>query len=151
MTSVSRPRRPRLGRTRAWWGRRSRVTKISLLAGAGGLAVLFVVGVGIVYAATRIPLPDHVVIPQSIQLKYADGSSFASSGSVDRIDVTLGEVPKLVQQAVIDAEDRNFYHEAGISPRGIARALYADITGGAIREGGSTITQQYAKNAYLTQ
>jgi membrane peptidoglycan carboxypeptidase len=62
----------------------------------------------------------------------------------------LSQVPLAVQHAVLAAEDRNFYSEPGISPTGILRALLVDLKGGDISEGGSTITQQYVKNAYLS-
>lgn len=56
------------------------------------------------------------------------------------------------QKAVLVAEDRGFYSEPGISIKGIARAFVANVKGGGgIQQGGSTITQQYAKNAFLTQ
>ena len=54
-----------------------------------------------------------------------------------------------MQHAVLAAEDRHFYSEPGISPTGIVRALLVDLKGGDISQGGSTITQQYVKNAYL--
>ena len=72
-------------------------------------------------------------------------------GTQNRIPVDLGQVPEHVQRAVLAAEDRGFYTEPGISPRGIARALLTNVRGGGgIQQGGSTITQQYAKNAFLT-
>ncbi|MGZ6791747.1 MAG: transglycosylase domain-containing protein, partial [Mycobacteriales bacterium] len=61
------------------------------------------------------------------------------------------QVSKDAQHAVLAAEDRGFYTEPGISPKGIARALFANVKGGGVSQGGSTITQQYAKNAFLTQ
>ena len=63
---------------------------------------------------------------------------------------TSTQVPEHVQRAVLAAEDRGFYTEPGISPRGIARALLTNVRGGGVQQGGSTITQQYAKNAFLT-
>ena len=54
-----------------------------------------------------------------------------------------------MQKAVLAAEDRSFYENRGISPTGIARAFWTNLRGGAT-QGGSTITQQYAKNAYLS-
>jgi membrane peptidoglycan carboxypeptidase len=105
----------------------------------------------IVYSAVRIPLPQNVTLPQQNTLTYADGSTMDSIGSVNRVSVPLAQVPAGVRQAVLAAEDRDFYSEPGISVRGIGRALLADVTGGGIKQGGSTITQQYAKNAYLGQ
>ncbi len=59
-------------------------------------------------------------------------------------------MPQSLQQAVLAAEDRSFYANRGFSPTGVVRAALNDLSGGA-RQGGSTITQQYAKNAFLTQ
>src|SRR4029077_7848883 len=85
-------------------------------------------------------------------LYYSDGKTeLARLGSSTRIDVPLSKVPKPVRRAVLAAEDRHYYSEPGISPTGILRALVTDIRGGEISQGGSTITQQYVKNAYLTQ
>jgi membrane peptidoglycan carboxypeptidase len=72
-------------------------------------------------------------------------------GEQNRIPVRLDAVPEDVQRAVLAAEDRDHYTNPGISPRGIARALFANVRGGGIEQGGSSITQQYAKNAFLTQ
>ncbi len=63
----------------------------------------------------------------------------------------LALVSQPARKAVLAAEDRRFYSEPGISFTGIGRALYANIAGGGVSQGGSTITQQYAKNAFLTQ
>ena len=135
----------------AWWSRRRRLTKWVLLGGTLTVVVVVVAVSAIVYAAVRIPTPADVAEPQQVSLRYADGSPLGTIGQVNRISVPLSQVPVGVQHAVLAAEDRNYYHEAGISVRGIARALVADVTGGHISQGGSTITQQYVKNAYLTQ
>ncbi len=67
----------------------------------------------------------------------------------DRVLIKLNRVPKPLIDALIATEDRNFYHHYGVSPRGIARAVVSNITGGK-RQGGSTLTQQLVKNFYLT-
>lgn len=67
----------------------------------------------------------------------------------DRVLIKLNKVPKPLIEALIATEDRNFYHHHGVSPRGIARAVVSNITGGK-RQGGSTLTQQLVKNFYLT-
>lgn len=115
------------------------------------LATAVVAGAAVVgYAFATVPLPPPVSLPQLTTLRYADGKVLASLGSVDRRDVAFAEIPVVVRHAVLAAEDRNFYHEPGISITGILRALWADVSGGQISQGGSTITQQYIKNAYLT-
>ena len=119
-----------------------------------GLLLAFlasVVLVAIGYAVTPIPEPNQVAIAQATTLYYSDGKTvLARLGSTTRVDVPLNKVPKSVQQAVLAAEDRHFYSEPGISPTGILRALWTDLRGGEISQGGSTITQQYVKNFYLT-
>jgi membrane peptidoglycan carboxypeptidase len=134
-----------------WWSRRRRATKIAIW---GGFFIVFLAFIGvcaIVYSAVRIPLPANVALPQQTVVTYSNGQRMDTIGSVNRTDVPLSDVPVGVRQAVLAAEDRNFYSEAGVSIRGIGRALVADVTGGGIKQGGSTITQQYAKNAYLGQ
>ncbi len=146
------PARPRpLRATRAWWGRRRRGTKVLIVGTFGTLLFAFVALVGIGYAAVQVPLPDTVAMPQQVRLTYVDGSTLDTIGQVNRTNVPLSDVPVPVRDAVLAAEDRNFYHEPGVSVRGIGRALLANVVGGGIKQGGSTITQQYAKNAYLGQ
>jgi membrane peptidoglycan carboxypeptidase len=111
-----------------------------------------VVLVGIAYASTSIPNPNSFSTAQATTIYYKDGKTvMARFGNTSRIDVPLSRVPMSVRHAVLAAEDRNFYDEPGISPTGIMRALWVDLRGGDIQQGGSTITQQYVKNAYLTQ
>src|SRR3954454_15596259 len=111
-----------------------------------------VVLVGIAYASTSIPNPYSFATAQATTIYYKDGKTvMARFGNTSRINVPLAKVPVPVRQAVLAAEDRNFYGEPGISPTGIMRAVWVDMRGGDIKQGGSTITQQYVKNAYLTQ
>lgn len=69
----------------------------------------------------------------------------------NREPVPLSQIPQVVRDAVIAVEDARFYSHRGVDPRAIARAIYADIRGGRYAEGGSTITQQLARNALLNQ
>ncbi len=118
-----------------------------------GLLIAFaatVALVGIGYARTGIPNPSAFATAQATTLYYSDGKTvLARLGNTSRIDVSLDKVPIDVQHAVLAAEDRHYYSEPGISPTGILRALVTDIRGREISQGGSTITQQYVKNAYL--
>ncbi|MGF7233693.1 MAG: transglycosylase domain-containing protein, partial [Frankia sp.] len=147
------PRNPAIGRRGpGWWRNRPRWLRRLVLASIASFFLLIVALIGVVYAATKVPLPGQVNAAQTSVITYSNGSTeLAKIGTVNRTDVGLQEVSKPAQDAVLAAEDRNFYHEPGISYRGIARALYTDVSGGGISQGGSTITQQYAKNAYLTQ
>ncbi|MDO4204253.1 MAG: PBP1A family penicillin-binding protein [Selenomonadaceae bacterium] len=69
----------------------------------------------------------------------------------NRVPVKLANIPKELQDAFVCIEDRRFDDHFGVDPWGILRAAVANVLGGSVREGGSTITQQLAKNAYLTQ
>ncbi|MFF2545857.1 transglycosylase domain-containing protein [Kitasatospora sp. NPDC058063] len=114
-----------------------------LLLAAGGFAVLYVI----------VPVPDpnaHAVAQNNIYL-YADGSTeIARTGAVNRTDVTIDQIPLATQQAVVSAEDRTFYQNRGIDLKGMLRAGWNTLLGKGM-QGGSTITQQYVKNYYLTQ
>src|SRR4051794_22099104 len=123
-----------------------------MLWGVLAAFAIAVVLAGIAYAATAIPNPNNFATAQATTIYYKDGKTvMARFGNTSRIDVPLSQVPVPVRQAVLAAEDRNFYSEPGISPTGIMRAVWVDLRGGDIKQGGSTITQQYVKNAYLTQ
>ncbi len=118
----------------------------------GGFAVLFgLVGFSALYASTAIPQPNQDAVGQSTIVYYADGrNELGRLGDVNRTSIPLSSVPVQVQHEVLAAEDRNFYQEGGISPKGIIRAAWNDLRGGPI-QGGSTITQQLVKNYYLVQ
>jgi membrane peptidoglycan carboxypeptidase len=101
-----------------------------------------------VYKVANVPSPDSLDTSQTAIMYYADGSEMARFGAENRIIVPLSKVPEPVRWAVLAAEDRSFYSDPGVSVRGTVRAAMNDITGGN-RQGGSGITQQYVKNAYL--
>jgi membrane peptidoglycan carboxypeptidase len=85
--------------------------------------------------------------PTDSVIDAADGSTLAMlHGDQDRVVVPLAAIPIQVRQAVLAIEDARFYQHGVLDPRGIARALLADLHGGEIVQGGSTITQQYVKN-----
>ena len=69
----------------------------------------------------------------------------------NRLPVTLEKIPKDLQNAFVALEDNRFYQHGGVDPRAILRAVWINIAAGGVSEGGSTITQQLAKNAFLTQ
>lgn len=103
------------------------------------------------YATTDIPDDLNSFATQQDNVYYwADGSTMARTGWVSRQEMPLDKVPPKVQGAVLSAENASFYSDPGVSPSGVLRALRAAVTGGET-QGGSTITQQYVKNAYLNQ
>ena len=120
---------------------------------------VFAVGLGFIagvlvfayaYFTVSIPDPNKFVNSQSTIIQYADGQEIGRIGSENRKILKLAAIPINVRHAVLAAEDRNFYSESAISPTGILRALFNNLRGGSL-QGGSTITQQYAKTAFLTQ
>ena len=115
-----------------------------------GLLALLATGLAVaVYSVAHVPSPAELKTNQSGIVQYADGSTMATiDGGENRIIVPLSAVPEHVRNAVLAAEDRGFYSEPGISVRGTVRAAINDLRGGPT-QGGSTITQQYVKNAYL--
>jgi penicillin-binding protein 1A len=115
------------------------------------LAILIGIGVlAITYAFASIPLPKDVEVTQSAEVFDLHGHLIGTySGTIKRFLIDTSTLPPYVAQAVISSEDRNYYHHGGVDLRGIARAAWADITGGGISQGGSTIAQQYVKNAIL--
>lgn len=108
---------------------------------------------GLTYAFARIPLPPDIDLPSSAEVYDAKGRLIGTySGEIRRFILeseAMAKVPDFVGEAVIAAEDRDFYDHSGVSVRGIVRAAWANVTGGEIAQGGSTITQQYVKNAVL--
>ncbi|MFF3748322.1 transglycosylase domain-containing protein [Streptomyces kronopolitis] len=114
--------------------------------GLGGLAGLFAV----VYAKVDIPGENALAGQEASVYYWADGSQMVSVGAVNRQNVALDKVPDSVENSVISAENATFYSDPGISFQGIGRALVAMVSGGDT-QGGSTITQQYVKNTYLSQ
>ena len=127
--------------------RRRRVIAVVL----AGMFLGFVGLLGAVYAAARIPLPEDTLNAQATIIEYRDGAELGKFYKENRVDIPLADVPQHVRDAVLAAEDRGFYEHSGISLSGIARAAYQDLRGGGARQGGSTITQQYARNAYLSK
>ncbi len=101
---------------------------------------------------TKPDIANDIRPPASSQIYDINGNEIANvHADENRMPVKISQVPKNLQNAFVAVEDNRFYEHIGVDPRGIARALYANIRGREVSEGGSTITQQLAKNAYLTQ
>lgn len=106
------------------------------------------------YHATQLPPIDRLTVPQrppNIAILANDGSLIANRGQTGGRNISINDVPAHLPQAFIAIEDRRFYGHFGIDPIGIARALVTNVMTGATVQGGSTITQQLAKNLFLTQ
>lgn len=112
------------------------------LVGVGGAIYL--------YQTTKLPDPNADFQTNTTFITYADGQTKLGSLAVqNRETLTYDEMPQVVKDAVIAAEDRSFWTNPGFSAPGIARAAWSIATGGEV-QGGSTITQQYIKILYLT-
>ena len=86
----------------------------------------------------------------SMTLLAADGKFLSSVGEIYGAPVQIAELPRWLPQAVIATEDRRFHSHHGVDLEGLARAAFVNISSGELRQGGSTITQQLAKNLFLT-
>jgi penicillin-binding protein 1A len=138
-------------------GRRRRIRKLRL---AALLLILLLLGLasfsfGLITAvAGQIPNCDPRQVPHEV-----DGHIYANDdhtilatlrGSESRILVDTNEIAPIMQQAIVSIEDKRFYEHHGVDLRGIARAVWADVTNKKVVQGGSTITQQLVKNSCVT-
>nr|WP_246619828.1 transglycosylase domain-containing protein [Streptomyces corallincola] len=122
-----------------------------MLLGTAVLGVLAVIGLFFVgYSMVQIPSANALAIKQGNVYLYADGSQLARDGEINREIVSLAQMSKAAQHAVLAAEDRDFYTESAIDPKAMLRAGWNTATGKG-KQSGSTITQQYVKNYYLAQ
>ena len=146
----SRPRRPHkhnsrkppLARRAVYW---TLVLGLwCLIAGAGG----------VVYVGAHLPPIQSLEIPKrppSIDIVDYQGRPLARRGDLAGEPLALKDMPPYVPKAFIAIEDRRFYEHYGVDPFGIARAFVANVLHRGLSQGGSTITQQLAKNLFLTQ
>ncbi|MEU6365217.1 transglycosylase domain-containing protein [Streptomyces sp. NPDC046931] len=145
-TAVRHRRRlDRSTRARRTRGRRLR----RALAALSTLVLLLVGGLVVAYETTVVPEPHPETAMQSTVFVDDHGGYLGRRGPVDRQEVPLSRVPRAVQDAVIAAENRSFRTDSGVSPAAVVRAALSTLSGGE-RQGGSTITQQYVKNALLS-
>ena len=93
---------------------------------------------------------DRYTRPGSVSMSAAEGAMFASYGPLHGEPVTVAEMSPHLPAAVIAIEDRRFPDHFGVDPIGLARAMWVNLQAGRIVQGGSTLTQQLAKNVFLT-
>lgn len=124
-----------------------------ILAGgaAAGVAALLALAAAVTF--TPMPKPNEIALAQATTFYWNDGTTvLGRTGEANRTSVDTEQIPEDAQHAVLAAEDRSFYEHTGFDVVGIARAARNNILGDSAGvQGGSTITQQYAKNAFLTQ
>lgn len=126
--------------------------------------LLVVLGVsllsGVAYVLNQLELPpDSSDLAQTSFMCAADVATDCGpenalvklNSEEDRSIVAYSQMPEVLVQAVLTAEDRDFFTHRGVDPQGIARAAWSDIRSEGVTQGGSTITQQYVKNAFLTR
>jgi penicillin-binding protein 1A len=116
---------------------------------------LLIAGIGaIAWVGAHLPPIQSLEVPKrppSIEILGADGHVLATRGDMGGAAVPLKELPAYLPQAFIAIEDRRFYSHHGVDPFGIVRALAANVLHRGVSQGGSTLTQQLAKNLFLTQ
>ncbi|MTI44353.1 penicillin-binding protein 1A [Roseibium hamelinense] len=112
---------------------------------------IFAVGVIIYYAAYLPPTSEWEVPerPPNVKIVSANGQLIANRGDTGGEAVRLEQLPPYLPNAVIAIEDRRFRSHFGIDPLGLIRAMYVNLTAGTLVQGGSTLTQQLAKNLFL--
>ena len=137
-------------RAKPWWRRLIPTWRMVL----GGVLALLLIGIGAfvaMYMLVNVPDPNAAATAQSNVYYYADNTTeLGRTGAVNRVSVPISQISINMQHAAVSAEDRTFYTNRGVSITGIVRAGWYTVTGKGL-QGGSTITQQYVKNYYLTQ
>jgi penicillin-binding protein 1A len=154
---------PRERKPRASRGSSKRKSKSRARSGLGRLiywgavlglwAVIAVVGV-VIWVGAHLPAIQSLEIPKrppTIQIVGFDGSVLATRGEMAGANVSLKDLPPYLPKAFIAIEDRRFYSHYGVDPIGIARAAVTNVLHRGVSQGGSTLTQQLAKNLFLTQ
>ncbi|MFO1242144.1 MAG: PBP1A family penicillin-binding protein [Rickettsiales bacterium] len=140
---------PHVARMKAWV--RSHM-KLSVFASI--LGTLFIIGLfTLLYFVHDLPDISGLAAPRKnhgIHVLANDGSILANYGDIYGEYQAYSELPKPLIEAVVATEDRNFFHHYGIDPMGIIRAMVVNVRHGGFVQGGSTITQQLAKNIFLT-
>ncbi|HOB12371.1 MAG TPA: penicillin-binding protein 1A [Syntrophomonadaceae bacterium] len=132
----------------SFWNRLVKVAMLLALVGAGCM-----VGV-LVYAATNLPVWDpQQLTGDKATLIYDDAGNMVAGlhAGENRTEITLDQIPQDLINAFIATEDEHFYEHHGVNFKGIARAIVANLTSGDLTgQGASTITQQLARNAFLS-
>ncbi|WP_158810086.1 transglycosylase domain-containing protein, partial [Beijerinckia sp. L45] len=119
-----------------------------------GVWVAIAGGGAIAYYAAKLPPIDQLTVPKrppNIAIMSMEGTLLANRGDTGGAAIRIADLPPYLPKAFVAIEDRRFYSHFGIDPLGILRALVRNVTGHGGMQGGSTLTQQLAKNLFLTQ
>ena len=148
-------RRKRGGRRKKGKGkRRPLLARIAYWSAVAGLWLFIAAGGVVGWVGAHLPPIQSLEIPKrppSIEIVDSDGHPLARRGDLAGPPVALKDMPPYVPKAFVAIEDRRFYEHFGVDPFGIARAFVANVLHRGVAQGGSTITQQLAKNLFLTQ
>jgi penicillin-binding protein 1A len=130
--------------------RRFRLIGSAIIAAIWGALAIAVM---LLWFARDLPRPDSALAAArrpSLALEDRTGRVFATFGDIVGDPLRLSDMPPYLPAAAVAVEDRRFWHHPGIDPIGLARAAWVNLTSGRVTQGGSTITQQVAKNLFLT-
>ncbi|MFJ7155488.1 transglycosylase domain-containing protein [Streptomyces sp. NPDC101118] len=119
----------------------------------GTLLGALLLGMGLLigfYFYLPVPQPNDQATLQSNIYRWSDGSVMARTGEVNRVILSIDQIPRPIQNEFIAAENMSFEKDNGVDVKGLGRGLLNTVTGKG-KQGGSTITQQYVKNYYLNQ
>jgi membrane peptidoglycan carboxypeptidase len=133
-----------------WWRHWTWKKALALTGGVFALLVIAMFG-GYQYMASSATIPAALASAnyQNTTVYYADGKTVMGTiGTTNRQDLTYQQIPQQLQNAVVAAEDKNFWTEGGVSPTGILRSAIHDVTDPGDLNGGSTITQEFVRNYY---
>jgi len=126
-----------------------RLTPTGWLLTAVGIGVVLVGGLVVAVSAVSVPSPENASGGSSTEVLASDGKVIGTlQAEHNRKIVPLREISPLLRKAVVATEDRSFYSHSGVSFKGMLRALFTDVGKGGVAQGGSTITQQYARVAF---
>ena len=141
--------------SKRFWRVRGLWKKLLIVAAAGALVIFIFFGLLFIYYSFALPSPDKLadrIVPESTKIMDRDGKQlYEIHGEAKRTLVPLDQIPEHAKKAVIAIEDKNFYSHGGISFTGILRAAVVNVFSGSLRQGGSTITQLFVRNAVLTR
>lgn len=128
-----------------------RIFKWGLISGLV-LGVLAVIVIFVAYQRTEIPDPNKAFQTQTTNVYYDNGKSKVGTfAQQNRESISYDEMPTCMKEGVVAAENRSFWTDRGLDPKGILRAAFSNAQSGQITGGASTITQQYVKVLYLNQ
>ncbi len=146
------PKKPKSRRSKKKTrGKLGRLIYWCVVLGVWGLVALAAL---IGWHMMKLPPINSLVVPKrppTITILGADGKTIAVRGDMGGAAVPLKALPPYLPKAFVAIEDRRFYHHFGLDPIGLTRAVVTNVLHRGVREGGSTLTQQLAKNLFLTQ